>query len=283
VTAIYIYIYIYTDRERVREFFLFSFLVMSVSLQTQFSTVVSIILIKISDSSLLRKFLSLTVLLCAIVSILGETSLRLSSFEERRIEAASLHAEAIHLANLGSYTASLPLFRAAVRMDQDHPLYLNDLGVTEMRMGDLQRAKRRFLHALAVDPNNKIAKDNLSELRSFMREEDFTIGLSDSYPQKHNIDSPLTVQPSELFALFTVPSSLTLDQLLAKPFVCRGALQEWGWRFLTSDYAKNKLDLPQEILSLLVQTFGGERVNIQITIINCDSSHVICTILCACV
>ena len=200
------------------------------------------------------------------MSVLGEISLRLSSYEERRIEAASLHAEAIHLANLGSYTASLSLFRAAVRMDQDHSLYLNDLGVTEMRVGDLQRAKKRFMHALAVDPNNQIAKDNLSELRSFMREEDFAIGLSRSYRQQHTIDSPLTLQPSELFALLSFPSSLELDQLLAKPFVCRGALQEWGWRFLTSDYAKNKLDLPKEILSLLVQTFGGEKVTIHTTI-----------------
>ena len=45
-----------------------------------------------------------------------------------------------------------------------------------MRVGELQRAKKRFLKALEVEPTNQIALDNLEELRSFMSYQDFNCG-----------------------------------------------------------------------------------------------------------
>jgi Flp pilus assembly protein TadD len=46
--------------------------------------------------------------------------------------------------------------RAACRNTPNVPVYLNDLGVTEMRLGILHRARHRFLTALEVDPGYQV-------------------------------------------------------------------------------------------------------------------------------
>lgn len=94
--------------------------------------------------------------------------------------------------------------------------------VTEMRIGELHRAKMRFLQALNIDASNRVADDNLRELEAFMRPEEFSIGLAASYPHHHMIRSPRNVPPSELFEILRDPSSAQADYLLQSPFVSRG-------------------------------------------------------------
>jgi len=58
--------------------------------------------------------------------------------------AIGLHQQAIAEATKGDYKGALPDFRAAVRLSPNNLGFLNDLGVTEMRVGEYQKAKRRF-------------------------------------------------------------------------------------------------------------------------------------------
>lgn len=66
--------------------------------------------------------------------------------------AKDYHAEAMKLASSGRAEDGLYRFRAAVKAQPNNPLYQNDLGVTEMRLGQLELAQQRFLTALELDP-----------------------------------------------------------------------------------------------------------------------------------
>ena len=63
------------------------------------------------------------------------------SLEERAKIAYEFHENAVMLvqqaADTNDYGECLSYFRAAVRLQPDNPTYLTDLGVTEMRVGEL--------------------------------------------------------------------------------------------------------------------------------------------------
>jgi hypothetical protein len=147
-------------------------------------------------------------------------------------------------------------------------MYLNDLGVTEMRLGELQRAKRRFHRALDLDAKNEVARENLAELAAFMSPADFAIGMNEAYPQMHRLTDLPELSARDLMRALTPPHpdspAATEPLILQAPFIVRGALQDWGWKALTSEYAKklsSTQSLSNEILSALVATFGDKRTD----------------------
>ena len=84
------------------------------------------------------------------------------------------HAQALSLAKGGDTLGALPLFRAACRGAPRNTKFLNDLGVTEMRQGHLEKAKFRFRLAMGIDPTSKSAEKaikNLKEVEEFMSPE----------------------------------------------------------------------------------------------------------------
>ena len=84
----------------------------------------------------------------------------------------SLHSSAISLAKSGRLQESLQYFRAAVRADPANYEYLNNLGVTEMRVGSFRKAAYRFFLALQLsDGHYETAWDNLRDLRQFLDED----------------------------------------------------------------------------------------------------------------
>ena len=124
--------------------------------------------------------------------------------DERAKIAYEYHENAIRLVKEAEetkqYGECLGYFRAAVRLQPDNPTYLTDLGVTEMRIGELQKAKHRFQKALSIDPERLHSKDNLQILKEYMDPVDFDIGeYGVKYPQnQHTLLDPPEVAPIEL-------------------------------------------------------------------------------------
>ena len=67
------------------------------------------------------------------------------------------------------YDDALFYFRLAVRLNPYNKNYWSDLGVTEMRVRDYERAASRFFRGLDLDPTYKGIWDNLNELANFAK------------------------------------------------------------------------------------------------------------------
>lgn len=163
--------------------------------------------------------------------------------------ASTNHKLGIEAAVAGNYDMSLAYLRAACRSDPKVPIYLNDLGVTEMRMGQYSRAKKRFSKALKIDKNLELAKTNLEELKRFMSKEEFAAGSKASYPQKHKLKPIRNLSAAEFMSIDFVSKEDVhyAFEYLSEPLVIRNALSRWNWNFTAFN-----LD---EIVSL----YGGSR------------------------
>jgi hypothetical protein len=128
----------------------------------------------------------------------------------------------------GKYDEALDLMRASVRNNAYDANALNDLGVTEMRMGQLQSAKRRFWRCLHIDETNEDCTRNAEELRRYVGDEDYGKGAKEAYPQTHHIEAPRVVPATDLLDLGL--DSGYAKELLSKPFIVKEALQQWGWK-----------------------------------------------------
>ena len=84
-----------------------------------------------------------------------------------------LHAQALAFVADEDLQSAVPLLRSACRQNQKDPDLLNNLGVTEMRLGKLHSAKKRLVEALEVDPEHAAAQGNLDELKLYMPEHEF--------------------------------------------------------------------------------------------------------------
>ena len=80
-------------------------------------------------------------------------------------DAATLNTQALELAYADKLSDALVLFQQAVDAAPGAPEYLNNLGVTHMRLDNMAEAKRCFLQALEVDRGHPDALRNLEELQ----------------------------------------------------------------------------------------------------------------------
>jgi tetratricopeptide (TPR) repeat protein len=163
------------------------------------------------------------------------------SAHARAQRAKQLHAEGIKFAMDGKYNEALPHMRAAVRMDPYDIGFVNDLGVTEMRMGQYQKAKSRFLKVLELDPNFETGNENIAEIKKYMNDEEFNLGQG-KFPQKHRLSEPKEVDANEFMSLTVDDDVRNPGYLGDEPFVIRGAAQAWGWDKdkITLDHIKTK-------------------------------------------
>ena len=172
------------------------------------------------------------------------------SKEEKFKLTQQFHKNAMDLAVAGNYIESLQFFRAAVRLSPENTLYLNDLGVTEMRTGDYVRAAKRFRRVLDLEQKSQselaiIANDNLNELRDFMNPEDFRIGIQKYYSQTHTVLPFPEVSAEELF--LAVPLNDLLEQHKREVTIEDSEIQVCG----------DMSDLPDEQLSLVTIKLAG--------------------------
>ena len=163
--------------------------------------------------------------------------------------AKELHSRALAFVNQGNYPAALAHFRAAVRAtNQSVALYLSDLGVTEMRMGNLEKALHRFRKALKVDPSLKIAKDNINDLSKYI-----SVDKKErkKFRQKHHLTEPINIPASILFQLDALFSTYTGgdSSFLEHPFVVKDFFSIWG------------LNTKKFLLNELQEQYGNRRVD----------------------
>ena len=83
---------------------------------------------------------------------------------EAATSARELNEQALDLAIAGNLEAALPLFEAAVAAAPDSPEYHNNVGVTHMRLNNLEDARECFQRALRIDPSHGDALRNMDEL-----------------------------------------------------------------------------------------------------------------------
>ncbi len=163
--------------------------------------------------------------------------------------ASEHHRIGIDAAMRGQYEVSLAHLRAACRKLNSSAVFWSDLGVTEMRIGQYSKAKRRFMKALSIDDNYELAKANLFELQRFMSPEDFSEPVLDEINQQHTILPFPEISADELTSVSASSSpAAILDgyaKILSSPFVIRGALQHWGFNLsaLTLQHLTRKYDL----------------------------------------
>ena len=173
--------------------------------------------------------------------------------DEMLVRAKEYHSHGLNLAMNNQYEESLSLLRASLRNNPNATYTLNDLGVTEMRTGDLQRAKRRFWRCLIIEPDNIDCLRNLDDLRRYMDISDYNEGILNEYPQLHIINKPNEIDAIKLMNIER--NSLEGKNLLKEPFIVRNALQKWGWDItkfqvnnLLIDYSNAEVDFyPQSM------------------------------------
>ena len=200
------------------------------------------------------RFLSCLLVICIIACPISVESKRKKSetksgtsgkkpkdFDSLSARAKALHSAALEKAVKGQYAEALPGMRAAVRMQPEDTSYLNDLGVTEMRVGQYEKAKWRFLKAKELKPDFITIDDNIKELLKFMSKEEFERGQGD-FPQKHHLQEPKDLDPEYFFKLTVEDDIENLEILGESPFCIRGAAQSWGWDIskLTTEHLAEK-------------------------------------------
>ena len=97
-----------------------------------------------------RRFFLLLVVLCgAACGVLGAPS------------ASTINANAIKKADKGDLMGALALFKKAVAAEPRNGEYVNNEGVTLMRLTRYPEARDCFERALAYNPHNALAWDNV--------------------------------------------------------------------------------------------------------------------------
>ena len=203
---------------------------------------------------------------------------KISQKQQKEYKIAKDHHQiGLNAAQNGDYVDSLAYLRSACRLKPNDTFYLNDLGVTEMRVGELHKAKKRFLQTLDIDPNQKLAQENLKLLKGFMKESYFEIPykphqnrtvshtilqMNEVSPfhktfhfQQHNATNHQKVVKmrhileSHCQSVTTSSSFHDCYDILKEPFIIRNALPAWGWTLNKS---------VKEFMKDILNKYGGE-------------------------
>lgn len=158
-----------------------------------------------------------------------------SANEHRQAKAKKFYDDAFNFIRQNDNSRALASFRTAVRLDNSSYLYWNDLGVTEMRLGQLQKAYERFQRAYALRPDFEVTQKNINDLEDYLstnpnitekriKEIKQPSPHYKTYPknQRHGI-KPLPTYTAEEFSelLLNLQSDDQYLQLLSKPFLIR--------------------------------------------------------------
>ncbi len=185
-------------------------------------------------------------------------------------DAKVVHSRALSLANDDKIAESLPHFRAAVRADPVNFEYLNNLWVTEMRLGELKKAATRFLESVYLSGERyQVAVDNLEDLKEFMSREDWEEAERDWWINRSS-DPGTSLQRHKTRPLPIVdydttfdPANETAQMFLSgdHPYMLRGAMTSWpldnfSLQSLVSKFTNTRVDYyPQNMKQENVRPF----------------------------
>jgi len=77
----------------------------------------------------------------------------------------ALEALGLVYGNLGMYEKALPYFEKAYSLKPEDKLYITNLAVTYEKTQHFTEAKKVYMHLLAVDKDNELAKKHFNELK----------------------------------------------------------------------------------------------------------------------
>lgn len=179
--------------------------------------------------------------------------------------AEELHAKGIENVKIGNYKQGLAHFRAACRRYNSSALFWNDLGVTEMRLGQFQRAKRRFAKALSIDQDFDTAGKNLKDLQAYLPvhapQDD------QNYDYKHKMKCPKIISSSKI-VLEPPPMSNTngfCNSIWCQPFVVNKAFKMFNITDIHVERVFNR--------NFLSESYGTQRVDFYPHNMNEEQAH----------
>lgn len=144
--------------------------------------------------------------------------------------ANRFHDLGINAAMVNDYVVSIPYLRAACRLKPTDQYFWNDLGVTEMRMGEYRKAIKRFQKTLEIQKDYKVALDNLNELKKFVPKDEYDHILKTEKVQLHRVSDVKYVDPYDgVFDIMDGYVSIANYDALLEPFVVKQALLHWRW------------------------------------------------------
>jgi tetratricopeptide (TPR) repeat protein len=108
------------------------------------------------------------VFLCFIFLSILSPSAAISSSD--LLLASDYNRIAIELAESQDLSSALTKFALAVKLDENNYEYINNYGVTLMRLGKLKEAREQFQLSLQKRPNYQNARDNLTDLEKYMKD-----------------------------------------------------------------------------------------------------------------
>lgn len=120
----------------------------------------------------------------------------------------------------GDLKAALAFFRTAVRHNNMSELYWNDLGVTEMRLGEYAKARRRFVKSQFINPEYDAARDNLRDITNYMKSQGIRLETKDAILQhkmfayRHAVSQARIIRGEDIDDVAEQLSSCQQDEVL---------------------------------------------------------------------
>lgn len=192
----------------------------------------------------------------AIISSTGSNT----QYYDRYQIASQYHSDGIYHANLGDYVKSLAYLRTTCRIYNSSSQFWNDLGVTEMRLGQYLLAKTRFMKSLHIDKHFIIAIQNLHDLEALIpANQNMELAAITSYEQYHSLSTLRSISIDEL----NNKDFDSIQNILLQPFIIRNFTDITGWnkkvfsiRNLQTSYYNRRVDYyPHNMQTNVVRPF----------------------------
>lgn len=177
-------------------------------------------------------------------------------------KAVELNGEALEHAYKNDLQQALRLFKKALREDSSNAEVMNNLGVTELRLGLLKDAREHFEGALELQPSHREAQMNLVDLEQYEKKD----GAASAVPAAPVPDTDINEELQELIDAGKVHERralprVTLDELYndpkaqpfrigRAPFVLTGAFEgswataqdKWKLEYFKDKFGKRHVD-----------------------------------------
>lgn len=177
----------------------------------------------------IRQFCSIAVLMIAFIPHRYSLNDGMTKVEL----AAAYHDQASDFLTSDELNDALPFLRTAVRLNPQSISYILDLGDAEMRLGLIDKARKRFERCLHLNPESREAATMLKKWK-------LDIG--------HDFDSSLNLTPSHRLHNVAEVTDLSVHQMEnwanylsgTSPIIIRNALRRWKWDLSIFDFKNIK-------------------------------------------
>ena len=181
-------------------------------------------------------------ILITCMSCYGITAIPQDSFDKNRrnLHVGKLHFQtAINKIQQNNIEEAIGYLRASHRASPRNIMYLTNLGVAEMNVGELHSSFRRFQKALRMDSSFQPAIDNFNVLKSILKEKNIDFDhwnyLDEDRVQKHTLKDLERIHVNEL-----VTNENEIFDRSNHSFILEGAMKSWDSDSFSLEKLKSK-------------------------------------------